>query len=513
VKEDSLKKRYLFKVGVNFLGLPISAVSQFLIVRGLGPCAYGNFTFLTNIFNQIVGFLDAGTSIGFYTKLSQRLKESGLIKFYWFFFLAICVAVTLFLPLIFLFKMQVYFFPNQEIKYIWLALLFCLLTWSSQIVSKIVDAYGYTVNGETLRFAQRTFAVSLLAVLYFINKLNLTTLFFYHYVITLFILAAWWRLLKKNGVEVFPKVILKWKQYKSYMNEFYKYSHPLMVRSAVGFFSGVLTIWFLQKFGGSVQQGYYGFSLKLISIAGLFAFAMTPLITRELSVSFGEKNLAKMRSLFLRYAPLLYFLVCIMSSFFFTNAENISVLFGGDDFRKAKMAFAIMAFYPLIQTYGQLTGSFFYATGKTKLYRNIGLMFSLFGVPMTFILLGPKSMYGLNLGSVGMSLEMVILGFISVNTLLWFVCKYLKMSFIKFFVHQIYSVFVLILVSLSSSYVVGLFIVNDIVSMLLSGFVYVILVVLLVVIIPNPLIFMNRKELLSQVKSVYLAIRRSKEAV
>lgn len=513
MKEDSLKKRYVFKVGVRLLGLPIGAISQSLIARGLGPCAYGNFTFLTRVFNQIVGFLDTGTSIGFYTKLSQRLKESGLIKFYWFFVLTVCVAVTLFLPLIFLLKMQVYFFPNQEMKYIWLALLFCLLTWSSRIVSKIVDAYGYTANGEILRFAQRIFAVSLLSVLFFIDKLNLATFFFYHYTTTLVILVAWWYLLKKNGVELFPKVILKWKQYKSYISEFYKYSHPLMVRSAVILLGALLANWFLQKFGGSVQQGYYGFSFKLISIIVLFASAMTPLITRELSVSFGKKDLAKMRSLLLRYVPLLYFLVCFMASFFFTNAENISVLFGGEDFRKAKTTFAIMAFYPLTQTYGQLIGSLFYATGQTKLYRNIGLMLSLFGFPMTFILLGPESMYGLNLGSVGMSLKMVISGFISVNVLLWFGCKYLKMSFIKLFAHQIYSVLSLMLLALSGSYVADLFTTNYIISILLSGFVYTLFVALLIVIIPYPLIFMNRGELLNQVKGICLALRRLRRVV
>lgn len=506
MKEDSLKKKYLIKIGLSLLGLPFGAISQSLIARGLGPIAYGNFTFLTNLFNKIVNFLDTGTSIGFYTKLSQRLKESGLIKFYWFFVLTVCVGLTLFLPLIFLLKMQVYFFPNQELKYIWLALLFCLLTWSSNIVSKIVDAYGYTANGEIIRFLQKILAVSLLSVLFFLNKLTLTTFFYYYYIITLFVFAAWWRLLKKNGVELFPKVSLKWKQHKSYIGEFYSYSHPLMVRSVVGLFGGILTIWLLQKFGGSVQQGYYGFSFKLISITVLFASTMTPLLTRELSVSFGEKDLAKMRSLLLRYVPLLYFIVCFMVSFFFTNAENISVLFGGEDFRKAKTAFAIMAFYPLTQTYGQLIGSLFYATGQTKLYRNIGLMLSLLGFPMTIILLGPESIYGLNLGSVGMSLKMVISGFISVNTLLWFGCKYLKMSFIKLFAHQIYSVLALLLLALSSSYVVDLFTANYIASMLLSGFVYTTFVALLIVIIPYPFIFMNRRELLNQIKGVYLAL-------
>ncbi|GAH85102.1 unnamed protein product, partial [marine sediment metagenome] len=66
-KEDSLKKRYFFKLCANLIGLPISIVIQSIIPRGLGPSAYGDFTFLTNFFTKVTGFFDAGTSIAFYT--------------------------------------------------------------------------------------------------------------------------------------------------------------------------------------------------------------------------------------------------------------------------------------------------------------------------------------------------------------------------------------------------------------------------------------------------------------
>ena len=78
----SLKKRYLAKLAANLVGLGINLVTQAIIPRGLGPKAYGDFSFLSNFFTQIMGFLDMGTSIGFYTKLSQRQKDFGLVSFY-----------------------------------------------------------------------------------------------------------------------------------------------------------------------------------------------------------------------------------------------------------------------------------------------------------------------------------------------------------------------------------------------------------------------------------------------
>src|SRR3990167_5814650 len=84
-KQDSLKKRYIYKLFANFFGLGISFITQAVILRGLGPKAYGDFNFLTNFFTQFVGFIDMGTSTAFYTKLSQRPKEASLVSFYQYF--------------------------------------------------------------------------------------------------------------------------------------------------------------------------------------------------------------------------------------------------------------------------------------------------------------------------------------------------------------------------------------------------------------------------------------------
>ena len=83
--EDSFRKRYFFKVLTNLVGLVIGVVTQSLIPRGLGPKAYGDFSFLSSFFFQVVGFLDMSTSMGFYTKLCQRPREYALTSFYIYF--------------------------------------------------------------------------------------------------------------------------------------------------------------------------------------------------------------------------------------------------------------------------------------------------------------------------------------------------------------------------------------------------------------------------------------------
>jgi hypothetical protein len=74
-----------------------------------------------------------------------------------------------------------------------------------------------------------------------------------------------------------------------------------------------------------------------------------------------------------------------------------------------------MTFYPIHQTYGQLSSSIFYATGQTKLYSNIGIITILAGLPVTYLLIAPADKMGLNAGATGLAIKMVLLNFISVN--------------------------------------------------------------------------------------------------
>jgi O-antigen/teichoic acid export membrane protein len=83
VSEDSLAKRYGFKLGASLLGLPLSLAQQWVVTRALGPAGYGSYSFLNSFFSEVIAFFDSGTSAGFYAKLCGRPEEKGLVAFYW----------------------------------------------------------------------------------------------------------------------------------------------------------------------------------------------------------------------------------------------------------------------------------------------------------------------------------------------------------------------------------------------------------------------------------------------
>lgn len=487
MSKDSLKKRYFYKLSTNLIGFVINMATQTIIPRGLGPKAYGDFNFLSGFFIEVTAFLDMGTSVGFYTKLSHRQRDRGLVYFYMYFTIAASLAVVGFVFLTQLTRTYRQLWPGQEMLYVYMAAIWGILAWVVQVLNKMADAYGETVSAELARMLQRALGLVLIILLFISSNLNLTNFFYYHYLMffLLGVLFIW--IMKDKEHLILEKYKLSYIQIKGYFKEFYTYSHPLFVYALIGLIAGILDRWLLQYFGGSIQQGFFGLSYQIGALCFLFTSSMTPLLMREFSIAYGKQDLSEMARLFRRYIPLLYSVAAYFCCFIAVQAGKVIYIFGGDKFKGGTAALAIMAFYPIHQTYGQLSGSVFYAAGKTALYRNIGVVFMLIGLPVTFFLIAPRINMGLNMGATGLAIKMVILQLITVNVMLFFNAKLLNLSFWKYVAHQIISVLCLLSISFLIAFVVDSFLnigKNIIVSFVLSGALYTVTVFLIIYLFP-----------------------------
>lgn len=501
--EDSLKKRYFYKLSTNLVGLIINMVTQAIIPRGLGPKAYGDFNFLSSFFAEVTAFLDMGTSIGFYTKLSQRQRDTGLATFYMYFTIIASLMVISFVFLAHTTASYKQFWPGQKMLYVYMAAVLGILAWIVQVLNKMADAYGITVSAELTRMLQRGLGLILLILLFIFSHLNLTNFFYYHYLLLIFLGVAFiWSMKRKGHLEI-QSYRLPFIQVRNYFKEFYTYSHPLFVYALIGLIVGILDRWLLQYFSGSIQQGFFGLSYQIGAACFLFTSAMTPLLMREFSIAYGKQDLSEMARLFRRYIPLLYSIAAYFSCFIAVQSDKVVYIFGGDKFKESAAVLTIMAFYPIHQTYGQLSGSVFYAAGQTALYRNIGVIFMLIGLPVTFFLIAPADKMGLNMGATGLAIKMVILQFIGVNVMLSFNAKFLNLSFWKYAAHQLISIFCLLSVSFLATFIVDTFLNIDrniITSFALSGILYTAMIFLLVYIFP--ILFGLKREDFSLIKQM-----------
>jgi O-antigen/teichoic acid export membrane protein len=428
-------------------------------------------------------FFSLNTSPGFYTKLSQRQGEFGLVSFNFKFTGVSVAALFLFIGISQYSGLSKIFWIDQSISYIYMAAIFSAIAWITTLLTQIADAYGLTVYTEMAGIAQRFLGLIIILILFYFHKLNLTAYFIYLYVILLVLIFLIIWILGRNGYSFFQNWHLSKTQIKGYVKEFYIYSQPLFIFSFCAMIMGILERWLLQKYGGSIQQGFFGLSFQIGAVCFLFTSAMTPLIMREFSIAYGKNDIIEMSRLFRRYIPLLYSVAAFFGCFACVQAEKLTHIFAGGKFAGATVPVMIMSFYPIHQTYGQLSGSLLLATNQTKLVRNIGIFFAVLGLPLAYLMVAPTDKMGLNAGAIGLAIKFVIIQFIAVNVQLFFVTRMLKLNFIRYLGHQIFSIACLMTIALFSKIIINVFTgLKDlvIVGFLISGLLYSILVMVLV---------------------------------
>jgi O-antigen/teichoic acid export membrane protein len=476
LNEDSLKKRYSVKLFANIIGAIVGVILIVIVPKALGPIAYGQFIYLQEFFTKVIGFLDMGSSIAFFTKLSARHTRKELISFYFLYSTIVFCIVSLFIYVVQIFEYTDTLLPNIPNEYIFMGLIFVFFTWFTQIFIKISDAYVLTVSVELIKVGHKI--VSLLLLLYFVffTDFDLDGYFYFNYIVLLsFLFIISWLFIKK---EIF-KDILNFKfSIINLSKEFIEYCHPLLAYSVIGIIAGFFDIWLLQKISGSEQMGFYGLAYSLATVCFLFTSAMVPIIMREFSKSYELKDLEKMRKLFYRYIPMLYGVAVYFAIFISFQSENILMIFVGEKFEDAFLVLVIMALYPIHQTYGQLSANIFYATGQTKLIRNISFFIQPLGMAISFGLI-----YLLDLGAVGLAYKMIIAQFIGVNIQLYFNSKFLHMDMKHFVLHQLYSVFFFVVLACIPMVVISLD--SPLYEFLVSGVVYTLLTIIGVYIFPQ----------------------------
>lgn len=443
---DSLRKRYFFKVFANVVSAGTVGIVQSIIPRGLGALAYGNFNFLTDFFTQVLGFMNMGTSIAFFTKLSKRQNETKIPIFYLSYIVLATVFVLLGVGLVSGFGWSGHLWPGQPIGLVGMAVVFAGMTWFVSSMSDMMDAYGLTVYGEMVKVIQRLLSLGLILALFWMGWIYMQNIFIYQYASMLTIILFLLYVMRKNGFN-FKSSRISRKDVQAYGHEFYTYSHPLLLFSVVSLVLGVFDRWLLQWCSGGVEQGYYSLAFKIGAVCFLLSSSMTQLITREFSIAYHQQDIKRMAQIFRRHIPLLYALTAIFCCFAVANADKIVLIVGGRGFKGALLPVAIMALYPIHQTYGQLSCAVLYATDQTRLYRNVGVISMLIGVPVTYFLLASPEYLGFSLGAVGLALKVVLFNIIGNNVLLYFNSKFLNIPFGWYVRHQLVSVLVFMVIA------------------------------------------------------------------
>lgn len=475
IEKNSFTKRYFFKLLANFVGFGVGLVTQAIVPRALGPASYGNLSFLTNFFWQIAGFLNFNSSTIFYTKLSQRQKDKGLVGFYFYFVLLI--GLILFLIVVFaqVLGIKEFMWPGQNIVFITMGAVWAFLTFCVMILTDMSDAYALTVKSESIGVILKILGVLVILFLFWRKAFTLFNYFSYQIVFLILSSGLLFYMIRRSGYQALQYVKLDMDRIRPYFKEFYILCSPLVIFTFIAAIGQIGDRWFLQRFSGSANQGYYSFAFNVGSVCMLFTNAVVPLILREQSIHFSNSDFEKLRDNFSRSLGVMIATTAFICCFLAIESKGVIKIFAGDAYAPSFVPMVLMCLYPIHQTYGQLNANFFFATGRVRIYRNLGIIFTLIGAVLTFFLLGPRTLGGFCLGANGLSFKMLALAIASVNAQLWFNAKYLKLSFRKLIFNQFTTMLIFITASWGISGLIRFLLpgLNFIFHFMISGIVYV----------------------------------------
>ncbi|QXE90600.1 oligosaccharide flippase family protein [Geomonas subterranea] len=463
-KVASLQKRFAFKLGANVFGILLGLVTMSFVPRVLGPEQFGKFEFITNNFKLIFDTLALQVPVAYFNWVSRKghKEDTDLATGATFYFsLAIATLFALFLAVSHAFGLHAWLWPDVAPEYLWAALAFTMVTFLYQFLVYLSDGKSLTVGLEQIRLVQNTLKFAVLALLAGGGLLTLGSYLWAQVAVvaaTVALSVRWlyrqdaWRLAAIRPWR-FPK-----EEIQSYGAFVWDYARPLTLLMLGGFLFLYFDRWFLQLIGGSMQQGFFGLSDRLGQIAFLFTSAMTPLLTREFALAHEEKDHARLLILFERI-KLFLFIATVASCFLSVQSGNIVALIGGEKYKGAIIPIALMALYPIHQTFGQLSGALMVATGQTALYARLGIIMMVVSLPITYFCIAPVSFAvpGLALGATGLALKMLTWQFVGTNVQLFCNTRYLRTPFAKWLGLQVMMVAVIYGIAYTSHLVSGYF--------------------------------------------------------
>lgn len=478
-----------------------------MVSRALGPSDFGNFTFITNFFKQLTSFMSFSTLDGFYVKLSQRPHEGKLILFYIQLF---SVLMILSLLSTIILKVSGYgdiIWPGVHDKIILYGFIFSVMVILLDFARKTSDSLRNTIRSELTLIIQIFVGVLLTLFLYFQHGLNIINLFYIRYTMMALALIIIILVIVNNNKKLIPKVYrLNKREYREYLKEFYLFSHPLVIFGFLSMIVVLLEYWMLQLFGGSIQQGFYGYALRLSTIASVITISIVPILQREFAVSFVKNDGARMRLLIRKNYPSIFFFATSICVFLSIYTSEINSFISNDSFIGANAVIAIMLLTPIHQVYGQFNSAVLLALNKTRVARNIGIIFSLSGLMLSYFLIAPNSLFGLELGATGYAFRLIFIQAVMVNVQLYYISRIVGTVYFKYLFNQIFIIFIVTLIGVISKLLTSLLLDPSFLFTVASAIVYFGMLVLLIVKVPS-IIMLNRKEVLDTVKHVIDIIR------
>ncbi len=421
--KTTISSRFIFTVGTNFVRILLNFFTGVLLARLLGPEYYGDMAFLLGSFMGILSLLNMGSSSAFFTFTSQKTRSR---KFVLSFFLWVGLQAIATLIIV------GYFFPVHWIDKIWLGQKLSLVLLA--FLAVFMQGTVWSVIQQAAESQRRTYwAQSIALGVTFIHLLSVILLWRLGW---LGLYAIFTAIL----IEYFIAAIIVHKKYtyslddktksihtteENIFKKYFKYCLPLVPYSWVAFAYIFADRWLLQYYSGSVEQAYYSVAAQFAGVALIFTASILRIFWKEISEAQKQGNNERVRRLYKKVSRVLFFISAFIVGFLIPWSEVIVTNILGENYKAGGLTLAIMFFYPVYQSMGQIGGAMLYATERVSIQSIIGIVFMISSMVVTYLVLAPTNAHipGFGLASEGLALKMVLMQFIQVNVTAYIISR------------------------------------------------------------------------------------------
>jgi O-antigen/teichoic acid export membrane protein len=400
----------------------ISFIITALLARSLQPFEYGRYTFLIASFLTLRQLIDLSSSSAFFTFISQKARSRFFYKTY-----AIWICIQFFIPIILigiLIPKSIIYQILFERDRILLLLAFVSSFFQNSIwtfFSNLAESNRQSIISQKVYLSITFIHLIGIIIMIYYSVLNLE--FIFSFVIIEWAIAAILicRNLKRNYIFDNTENL----NFVQILNMFIIYCRPYIFLVLFTFISQLFERWILHYNGGSDQQAYFSIASQYGGIILLVTTSILQILWKEFAQAAHEKNLIKIHDLYSRSTRLAFFFGVVSFGAILPWVDDLIELLLGKSYLPGKMSIMIMLFYPIHQSIGQILGTLFMATERNKQYVIVQIVYCIFGIGLTYFLVGSSHMIllTLNLGAVGMAIKMVILQFATVTTLQYIIAK------------------------------------------------------------------------------------------
>jgi O-antigen/teichoic acid export membrane protein len=209
------------------------------------------------------------------------------------------------------------------------------------------------------------------------------------------------------------------------LRQYIRYCLPLVPYAWVSFAYVFADRWLLQKYGGSVQQAYYSVGAQFSGVALIATTSILQIFWKEIAEAHHTGDSARTGALYRKVSRLLFLIGAVIAGFLYSWAQDLLRLILGASYINGALTLAIMFFYPVHQSMGQIGSTMLCATERVSLYVRLGIGAMLVSIVVTYLMLAPASaaVPGLGLGSTGLALKMVVIQLLQVNIVAFVIAR------------------------------------------------------------------------------------------